>query len=103
MTGLYTYLKVDQSSTVELATFSKQYLSDDLKEDYEAYMRSKSFPTNAVSKDTSDILSYLRKRRLKFSRDIQLIAPPDAFADLVRVRSIEGDADSSGKKPTGPR
>jgi hypothetical protein len=103
LTGLYTYLKVDQSPTLELAVFSSQYLGPKLKDDYESFMSAKSFPTIAVSKDTSDIQSYLRKRRLKFSRDIQLTAPPDAFAELIEVRSVEGDPDKSGNRPTWTR
>lgn len=98
-TGLYTYLKVDQSPTLELAVFSNQYLSRDLKDDYTTFMESRDFPTSAVPKDTSDIQSYLRRRRIKFSRDIQLIAPPDAFKDLVSVQTIEGKAEIGGDKP----
>src|SRR6266404_5662201 len=99
LTGLYTYLKVDQSQTVELAAFSSQYLGLDLKDDYEAFMGQRAFPTIAVSKDTSDIQSYLRRRKLTFSRDIQLTAPPDAFRDLVRIRTIEGTPGKNGMKP----
>jgi 37-kD nucleoid-associated bacterial protein len=99
LTGLYTYLKIDQSSTVEVATFSSQYLGP-LKGDYETFMSNKSFPTIAVSKDTSEIQNYLRKRKLKFSRDLQLVGPPDAFADLVQVRSVQGDTEIGGERPT---
>ncbi|MBP0114458.1 nucleoid-associated protein [Bradyrhizobium vignae] len=97
LTGLYTYLKVDQSPTLELATFSSHYLDADMKDDYETFMLAKSFPSNAVAKDTSDIQGYLKKRRLKFSRDIQLSAPPDAFAELIEVRSINVDASGVGQ------
>jgi nucleoid-associated protein YejK len=99
LTGLYTYLKVDQSPTVELATFSNQYLMPSLRDDYTAYMNSKAFPTNAVPKDTSDIQGYLRRRKLTFSRNIQLTAPPDAYQDLVRVQTLGGEDDDGNPMP----
>jgi hypothetical protein len=64
LTDLYTYLKVDQSPTVEIAAFSNQYLGPELKDDYETFMQGKSFPTNAVSKDTSDIQAYATIRMM---------------------------------------
>lgn len=100
LTGLYTYLKVDQSSLVEVGAFAKAYMADeDLQDAYAAFMRKKSFPNTAVLKDISDIGSRLRRRRLSFSRNIQLTAPSEAFEDLVEVKSIQpldgsaGDAD----------
>lgn len=64
-------------------------------------MNRRAFPANAVPKDTSEIQGYLRQRRLRFSRNIQLTAPPDAFQDLVEVREVEGEvvADEPGGKP----
>lgn len=100
LTGLYTYLKVDQSPVVELSTFAQNYLTDELKDDYSNFMVHRAFPTIAVAKDTSDLTTQLRRRKLKFSRDVQLSAPPDAFADLVSVRTIEGEPDAvDGGKP----
>lgn len=90
LTGLYTYLKVDQSPIVEVSAFAKNYMADDaLKDAYASFMRQKSFPGTAVLKDVSDIGSKLRRRRLSFSRNIQLTAPSEAFEDLVEVRSIQ--------------
>lgn len=99
-TGLYTYLKVDQSPTIELAAFSEKYLGRNLRDDYSMFMGQQGFPANAVAKDISDIQGSLRRRRLTFSRSIQFTAPPDAFDDLVRVQTIEGDPDKDGLKPT---
>jgi len=103
LTGLYAYLKIDQSPSIEIGTFSNQYLAPDLKDDYATFMRTHNFPMIAVSKDTSDIQAALRNRRLTFSRNIQLIAPPDAFEELVQVRSIDGEPDKSGCGRPGRR
>lgn len=98
LTGLYTYLKVDQSATVETSAFAKTYMeSDDLRDAYAAYMKQKAFPGNAVHKDVTDIGSRLRRRRLSFSRNVQLTAPSEAFEDLVQVRSIPADDSAPGQ------
>jgi len=41
-----------------------------------------------------------RRRKLTFSRNVQLTAPSDAFDDLVQVRTIEGDPEPNGQRPT---
>lgn len=103
LTGLYTYLKIDRSPTVELAAFSEQYLAQEFKDDYQNFMVRQDFPTNAVPKDISDIESSLRQRRLRFNRNIQLTAPPDAFQDLIVVETIEGEAGEDGVAPEWTR
>lgn len=101
LTGLYTYLKVDQSPTVEISSFAKSYLGDDgLKDAYTAFMNQKSFPGAAVLKDITDIGSKLRRRRLTFSRNVQLTAPSEAFEDLVEVRSIVPPGSPEGAPAT---
>lgn len=101
LTGLYTYLKVDQSPTVETRAFAKSYLpEDELKDAYAAFMNQKSFPGTAVLKDISDIGSKLRRRRLSFSRNVQLTAPSEAFEELVEVRSIAPTGSPAGTPET---
>ncbi|RWD29873.1 MAG: hypothetical protein EOS34_27415 [Mesorhizobium sp.] len=99
LSGLYTYLKVDQAPTVQVSAFSNQYLGHELADSYSHFMADREFPNNAVPKDLTDVQSQLRRRRMTFSRSVQLTAPPDAFDDLVRVREIDGEPD----QPGGPR
>src|ERR1700744_3226274 len=51
LTSLYTYLKVDQTPTIQVNTFSTTYLPTKSQDDYQNYMGSKHFPTTAVQKD----------------------------------------------------
>ena len=76
---------------MELATFSKQYLAPNLKDDYQSFMKAKDFPATAVPKDLSDVQGHLKKRKVTFSRSIELTAPPDAFKDLIKIQSVKGD------------
>jgi len=99
LTGLYTYMKIDQSPTVEVSEFAGTYLTLDLRDRYRIYMEMMEFPPNAIPKDTSEVAGYLRKRKIRFSRNILLTAPPEAFEDLVRIENVEGDDDADGGPP----
>jgi hypothetical protein len=103
-TGLYTYLKVDQSPTVATATFANRYLKGaDMRDAYAAFMERNNFPNAFVSKDLSDLKYQLRRRRVVFNSDLQLSGPADRFADLVTVESIQGDAAEDGTRPEWTR
>jgi hypothetical protein len=98
--ALVTYLRADQSPTVNVATFADSYFGTaEIQDAYGEFMQTRGFPQNAVPKDLSDLQSALRLRKLLFPRNVRLTAPPDAFEDLVRVRSIEGDARPDGTRP----
>jgi len=88
LTGLYTYLRVDQTPNVEVATFANNYMEAALRDDYRTHMRSEGFPANAVAKDLSDLQGKLKRRRVLFSRDVQLTAPAAAFGDLIQIETI---------------
>lgn len=100
LTSLYTYLKVDQSPTIQTSSYSDKYLSTELKDDYASFMKSKSFPEHSIAKDISHVQGYLKRRKLHFARDIQLSAPPDAFKELINLKTIEGDIGPDGLKST---
>lgn len=98
--ALVTYLKVDRSPTVEVATFAQTYFAEpELRDAYSQYMVSKEFPQNAVAKDLADVASELRFRKVIFTNDIKLTAPADKFEKLVRMRVIDGEADEQGDIP----
>jgi hypothetical protein len=91
LTSLYTYLKVDQTPTIQVNSFSTAYLPNEAQDDYANYMRSKSFPLTAVQKDIADLKGQLRKRRVRFSGSIELTAPPESFKDLIEMETIAVD------------
>lgn len=102
--ALVTYLKVDQSPTVQTSVFSQNYFDDPtLRDAYEQFMAQKDFPTAAIHKDLSDVTTALRYRKVSFSDDIKLIVPADKFESMIRMETIEGEADGHGTVPTWTR
>jgi hypothetical protein len=98
LTGLYSYLKVDQAQTVGISAFADAYLETSMHTPYRNHMIAEDFPTIAVAKDLSELTNKLRRRRLRFSRNVQLVAPADAFADLITLETINdhGAVDEAG-------
>lgn len=88
VSGLYAYLKVDRSKTIDVATFAQTYFSVELQDPYEKYMVNQGVPSTLIDKDITEIISKLRRRRLSFNRNIQLTGPSDAFDEIVTIRSI---------------
>lgn len=97
-TGLYSYLKVDQTPTVEVGAFANAYLDPAMRDSYRRHMAAEDFPMTAVPKDLAELANKLKRRRVRFSRDVQLSAPADAFADLITIETInqEGTAGAGG-------
>lgn len=91
LTGLYTYLKVDQSKTIELKTFSDSYFNlPEMKDSYSAFMRKKEFPEVSVHKDLTNLKHTLRRRHITFGNDIKLIAPHERFKESIQLETIQG-------------
>jgi len=98
--ALVTYLKVDQSATVQVSDFANNYFpSSEIKDEYIRYMTERDFPHVAVVKDTSDISSALKYRKVTFAGEVKLTAPADRFRELVQIRAIDGEIDEDGKVP----
>ena len=98
--ALVTYLKVDQSTTVQVSAFAQSYLPDaDLRDKYTQYMTEREFPQCAVIKDLSDVSKVLKFRKVTFSCDVKLIAPADKFENLISMRVIDGEADQYNQIP----
>ncbi len=98
--ALVTYLKVDQSATVQVSAFAQTYLPDaGMRDQYTQFMTGREFPQNAIAKDLSDVSSSLKYRKVTFSGDVRIIAPAEKFKELVRMRVIDGDADEHGQIP----
>lgn len=98
--ALVTYLKVDQAPTVQTSTFAQTYLADPvLRDAYTEFMTARDFPDTAIHKDLADVTSVLRYRKVGFSNEIKLIVPADKFESMIRLQTIDGDADEYGHIP----
>ncbi len=89
--ALYTYLKTDQSDTIEVSSFSQSYLDEEIRDDYASYMENKDFPLIAVPKDIAIIKGKLRERKMRFSSKVKLIAPADTFNELVKIVDVSDE------------
>lgn len=87
--GLYSYLKLDRSPTIQVGTFAGIYMTEELGDSYKEFMRKIRFPEAAVQKDISEINSRMRIRKLRFSNNITLSGPSEAIGELVEVDVID--------------
>lgn len=83
--ALYTYLKTDKSTTIEVAEFAEAYLGSEEADDFSFYMENKGFPDSAVTKDTKLINRKLARRKLNFTSSVKITAPADDFSELVQI------------------
>jgi hypothetical protein len=103
LTSLYTYLKVDQTPTIEVNTFSNTYIPTESRDPYRTFMAQRDFPTTAVQKDISDITNMLKLRKVAFQGGIKLTAPPEAFRDLIQIETIPQDGARPGQPSSWTR
>ncbi|ASG01081.1 hypothetical protein CEG15_13225 [Vibrio anguillarum] len=89
--ALHTYLKTDQSNTIQASEFAEKYLPEEFRDDYNDYVVKKGFPVTAVVKDTSLIKRKLAIRKMSFSSDVKLTAPAEKFSELVRIIEATDD------------
>lgn len=92
-TGLHAYVKQDQAAVVQVSEFGESYLPDDeMRDAYEQFMRSKSFPMAAVVKDLSEVAPLLKQRKVRFHSNVRLIVPADQFEQLIDISSMPAEA-----------
>lgn len=97
LTSLTMYLKVDQTPTIQVSAFSNSYIPTEARDAYTNFMESKRFPLNAVPKDTTEIKSKLRRRRVRFTGNIELTAPPESFKDLISMETVAAENTEPGQ------
>lgn len=83
--ALHTYLKVDQSVTIQVSEFATRYMPEDVRDDYSHFMTAKQFPMTAVEKDLSIIKRKLVFRKMNFSTNIKLTGPAELFDKSVSI------------------
>ena len=90
--SLFVFVRDEQDSTFTYDQFCDRFIPQELRDSYGEFMRAKKFSPNAIVRDTSQMGTRLRRRRLKFGADIELSASPDALATKITVDAIQGDA-----------
>lgn len=104
LNALTTYLRTDQSGTIQVMDFADSYLgSDELTDAYLDHMRQQAYPSTAVAKDLSEIQTRLGLRKLVFRHNIKLTAPADQFDQFVGIETIDGEPDADGSLPRWTR
>lgn len=97
LNALTTYLKVDTSSTVSSSEFAEKYFNNiDIQDNFTSYMEESGLPTSAFTKDIEHIESALKYRKVRFRSNVKIIAPSEAFKELITFETIEGEVDESG-------
>lgn len=97
LTSLYTYLKVDQTPTIEVNGFSTSYIPTDKRDSYRTFMRDRKFPLTAVQKDITELQGVLKLRKVAFKSNIRLTAPPEAFRDLITIETLPQEGTGPGQ------
>jgi len=100
MSALYVYLKVRAENTLNVGDFADTYFeTPTLKDAYKTFMASKKVPSIDILRDTSMIANKLRRRRIKFSNNVDIYAPVDSFNDNITI--VETDSTSTTLKIKG--
>jgi hypothetical protein len=96
-TALYTYLKVDTSTTVSVDDFADTYFASDTHRMglYKTHMRTAEFQSFAFTKDLQDLALVLKKRTLRFPSGIKITG----LAASIETLSFETETseDASGR------
>ncbi|MDM4126533.1 hypothetical protein [Klebsiella michiganensis] len=75
-----------RKTTLSTADFAETNLPEEMQNEYLEFMKSKSFPAAAVTKDNGYIESKLKIRsKLVFSNDVWVSVPPDQLKNLVEI------------------
>lgn len=101
LNALTTYLKVDQSVTINPVKFAQTYFEDvKTQDDFKKFLGHKIIPTNAFAKDTAHIVNELKSRRVTFNNDVKIIATPELFESGIVIEPIEGSIDENTGMPS---
>uniref|UniRef100_UPI001BB15BB2 hypothetical protein n=1 Tax=Sphingopyxis sp. 2PD TaxID=2502196 RepID=UPI001BB15BB2 len=90
--GLYSKSVTFQGSTsIQVQQFADNYLPNDVADNYVAFMRGQGFPARAVDKDLREVQGNLKLRHVRFGNKVTLSGPPQAFAEMVTMETVEAD------------
>ena len=91
MDSLYVFVRDEQDPTFTADQFGNRYLQPEMQDAYADFLGAKKFTPNAVVRDTTQMGTRLRRRRLKFGGDIELSASPEALKNKVLIEPISAD------------
>ena len=100
LNALSTYLKVDQSTTVNPIEFAKSYFDIQTQDNFKKFLGEKAIPMNAFTKDTAHIATDLKSRRVTFNNDVRIVATPELFESGIIIEPIEGSIDENTGRPS---
>jgi hypothetical protein len=88
--SLYVFVRDVQEPTFTASEFGEQFLPLETRDEYLGYLEHKHFTTNAVVRDISLVKTRLRRRKISFGNDVELLASPEALQQKVSITPIEG-------------
>jgi hypothetical protein len=91
ITGLHSYLKVNQSTLVDPAEFGNTYFEEGDRDAYAHSIIEAGIPPAAFVKDLTYIKDKLKRRKLTFSSKVKILAPSDNFDELIQIINSEGE------------
>lgn len=96
-TALYSYLKLDKSTTISVDEFADTYFADDpgRMTSYKNFMRDSEFPTAAFTKDIQDLSGVLKRRTIKFPSGTRITGLASAI-DKIDIHT-DTQVDESGR------
>lgn len=75
-----------KDATISVTDFGNKHFPDEIRKQYEGFMKAKKFPQNAIPKDNEYIYAKLRRRRkLSLNSGVYISTPPDEFKNLVQI------------------
>lgn len=76
----------NNKAILKTESFAKDYMTDEMKEEYLSYMTNKDFTADAFAKDVEFIKTKLGKRqRMRFNNRVEVSAPADKLHECVKV------------------
>ena len=89
--SLYVFVRDEQAPTFTADEFGSRYLPPEMQDPFAGFLETKKFTQTAVIRDTSQMGTRLRRRRLKFGGDIELSASPEALKTKVKIETVPAD------------
>ncbi|MCL6365257.1 hypothetical protein EXT60_13520 [Pectobacterium carotovorum subsp. carotovorum] len=97
---LYADLNTGKSQTVDPMAFASKYMYTADIDNFRNYLEDSNFPVAPFIKDIEYIAGKLKNRRIKFSKNIRIIAPSEVFEEFVTIETMKGEKQQDGYTPT---
>lgn len=94
-TALYSYLKLDKSTTISVDDFADTYFADSPTRmtSYKKFMKDSEFPVTSFTKDIQDLGGVLKRRTIKFPSGTRITGRASAI-DKIDIRTASSTDDS---------